>query len=369
MTRCRRAASLLLLAVLAGPAAPPTSHALEIRLAFSGRAAELPDLQAAFTAGARMWEQALADPVEVTINVRFDAELDLFAAAGASVAQQEVTYADLRAALVGAASSPLDAAAAAHLPPGPLLAFRTFGLDGIPAINAGADPINQLLVLSTANARALGLPVDEGEQHEIVLNEFFYDVGTFDLDASDGVDGIDLAGTAAHEIGHVLGFLSGVDAFDLVHARDELPSELAELLPTPEELLEYTILMPLDLFRYSAASAGLIDVTPGAAAFFSVDGGATSLGNFATGAFHGDGVQASHWPGDFELMSGETAFDFVYRLTPLDLAAMDAIGWNLRPVPEPGVGACLLSLAMLAAATNLTRDAAAQAARRRTRPA
>ncbi len=345
----------------------PAASALQIHLNFLGAAADLADFRNAFRAAADMWQAALADPVEVTIDVRFDEEMiPLFAAAGAVPSYWEVSYADLRAALVADGLSDLDQTAIAHLPPGPTLAFRTFDLDETPAINAGDAPINTLVALTTANAAALGLPGVDLGVNSIGVNEFFYILGLFDTDPSDGVDGLDLASVAAHEIGHVLGFSSGVDDIDVVFARDELPPELAELLPTPEEFLsEYTVLTPLDLFRYSAASAGVIDMTPGADAFFSVDGGATALVDFATGAYHGDGVQASHWREGLDMMVGTPEFDVAQTLTPRDLTAFDAIGRDVIAVPEPATALLGLLAALPMLRTRTQRDSRNQASRRR----
>lgn len=74
---------------------------------------------------------------------------------------------------------------------------------------------------------------------------------------------------------------------------------------------------------------------------------------FATGTNFGDGTQASHWKDD-ELSEGELLgmmdptlnFGVSYSLTPEDLRAYDAIGYQI--VPEPRVQLlALLALCIL----------------------
>ena len=109
-------------------------------------------------------------------------------------------------------------------------------------------------------------------------------------------------------------------------------------------------LTQFDMFRYSANPLGLggagakldwgiggtsID---GYAPYFSIDDGATALfGNtMSTGRAFGDGQQASHWkdsaPGVFQLglLDPTAARGQQGIITGLDLAAYDAMGWDLR---------------------------------------
>ncbi|MEO0967318.1 MAG: NF038122 family metalloprotease [Cyanobacteria bacterium J06639_18] len=91
-------------------------------------------------------------------------------------------------------------------------------------------------------------------------------------------DRYDFVSVVLHELGHGLGFVSGVDT---------QTTQLA--LPTT-----------LDIFRYSSESAskGAIDYSVGGTKYFSTDGGETQIGEFATGvdtSLGGDGDQASHW--------------------------------------------------------------------------
>src|SRR5262249_31318615 len=145
----------------------------------------------------------------------------------------------------------------------------------------------------------------------------------------------DFVGAATHEIGHALGFISGVDELDFA----DLFYFFGDPLPTDDEL---PYVSTLDLFRYSLNSLflGGLD-TPDwtirdAGQSFSVAGGQPAMAPFSTGMFLGDGYQASHWKQGYgiglmdpALQTGDRMF-----LSPTDLRAFDVIGYSV--VPEPG---------------------------------
>ena len=104
------------------------------------------------------------------------------------------------------------------------------------------------------------------------------------------------------------------------------------------------------MFRYSKdpnnlvyGPDGVLDLSVGTDSYFSIDGGKTALfGNsFSTGAYNGDGNQASHWKDaegtTFEqvctkqlgIMDPTFCFGQMGTVTALDLAAYDAMGWNI----------------------------------------
>jgi hypothetical protein len=68
--------------------------------------------------------------------------------------------------------------------------------------------------MSTSNAKALGLVAGNapGIDGSITFSSNF----SFDLDPSDGISAgdYDFVGIATHELGHLLGFVSGVDVLD-----------------------------------------------------------------------------------------------------------------------------------------------------------
>ena len=190
---------------------------------------------------------------------------------------------------------------------------------------------NQFLSLTSANARALGW--DPGNTTYTDATISFSSSFAWDFDPSDGVGaGLqDFVGVTIHEMGHALGFVSGVDDVDYY-------------ITNPLDIDPYAVFGTLDLFRYSAP--GTLDLGVGDASYFSLDGGVTSLGSFSTGSLAngGDGRQASHWKDNLGLgIMDPTANPAGQVNTPttLDLTAFDAIGWNL--VPEPS--AAMLAIA------------------------
>lgn len=183
-------------------------------------------------------------------------------------------------------------------------------------------------------------------------------IPTFDFTRGDGIGAgkFDFTGIAIHELGHLMGFYSGVDEVD--YAGDGAPGN-------PTDLSGTAIFSVLDLFRYSLHSLAAVSQPltgkvndwrfgPPPAAFlpkpyFSVDSGATDIADFATGAYHGDGSQTSHFSGGVAaIMAPSFPSGTIGDLTVIDVKAMDAIGWNI--VPEPSTALLLLGPLAFAAA-------------------
>lgn len=145
-----------------------------------------------------------------------------------------------------------------------------------------------------------------------------------------GKNQYDFVSVVIHELGHSLGFISGIDAI----------KGLA--LPTA-----------LDMFRYSTTSANqqAIDYTVGGTKYFSVNGGnnpfnwTQTAGNtttvqqalFSTGEntiLGGDGEQASHWKSNNQnylgVMSPTLQKGTIRKISTLDLIALDYIGWQVN---------------------------------------
>ncbi len=286
-----------------------------------------------FTTAANRWSAVLAN--NITINVQIG-----FSSLGPSIVGQtgsafeEFTYADTVAALGAQRTSMDDYSSHAALPSGDnynrLINRTSDNPNGPNSSVPYMDSMNRVGV-TTANAKALGLlgptPTVDGV---IRFNSDF----AFDFEPADGIalGQFDFVGAATHELGHALGFISGVDDID----------QLGGILPG--EAFSSNL---LDLFRYSTESRALgLGVTDYTAdprvKYFSVDGGTSEIAPFASGASHGDGNQASHWKDflgigilDPTVFTGE-----LMVLTETDLRAFDVLGYTL--VPEPGVGAILL---------------------------
>lgn len=281
---------------------------------------------AAFGQAAAAWSAVLTDPVEVRLDIGFR---DLGSnASGALLLGQSLPslefgdYAAFRSGLAERATSAADTNALAALP--------------------GAAPGDRVL-LTNAQARAVGLTAGDGADASI---EFTSNGQVSFAAARAGMSStaFDLVGVAEHEIGHALGFISGLDGGSALDGGTTL-----DLDPAARSAL--------DLFRYAAP--GTPGFAAGQAAYFSLDNGATSLGEFSVG---GPGqAQASHWlDGLGGLLGPSLAPGVVRDITARDLTALDVVGWTVAAeggapgdgtvVPEPASAALLLAgLGMLAA--------------------
>ena len=309
--------------------------------------------QQGFQAAAARWSSLLGDNVTVNLTVGFNS-LGGSILGQAATAQDFHSYASVRNALAADATSSADATAVAHLPAGPafgMLVNRTANNphgpgSATPYLDNNGDANNQFLFMANAEARALGLAVTPQSLPGCIGNcdgfiQFNSDFN-FDFDPGNGTNAnaFDFVGVAAHEIGHVLGFISGVDILD-----NNAPPYNG---PFNDE--EFTYVSPLDLFRYSAASAaqGVADWTADTRSkYFSLDG-STVGPQFSTGINFGDGRQASHWKDDLfiGLMDPTAGMGETLFITNNDIVAMDAIGWDVAAIPEPS-GWAMLSAGVL----------------------
>ena len=198
------------------------------------------------------------------------------------------------------------------------------------------------LSLTTANAKALGSAASSNLDGYIVLNNQVKTVSgqaipwnTNYTSTAVPANTIDLVSTAAHEIGHILGFVSSVDRPWKVAPISNLLTSVSFIISAAERANKST---PLDFFRTNSSTFGKSNLSEGSDPYLDLDPTSTSsnkVGYFATGvdtAYGGSGFQASHWRGD----SGSSGIMNAtlktgVRLTPanIDLRAFDAIGWNL----------------------------------------
>jgi len=280
-----------------------------------------------FQIAAAWWEATLGDPVQVNIDIGFQ---NLSPGVLGQAGSQQVVYSagTVFTALAGDATSSHDTLAVGNLPTlsGGFMSFQTQtnteGGSSAVSLDNNNSANNFYLALNTANAKALGLYSSANADATITFSSAF----SWDFDSSDGVGaGLqDFVGVAIHEMGHALGFTSGVDTVEYA---------LGQNL----DLEGYAVFSSLDIFRYSADDT--LNLAFGGSPYFSLDGGATNLGYFSTGATYGDGKQASHWKDNLGLgIMDPTANPAGQVNTPteLDTIALDVIGWNLTSaVPEP----------------------------------
>lgn len=285
----RLAAALLALG-LAGLA--PSARALDFVLVDIGTTPMTAQQFAAIQTAASYWTQRLDDHVTVYLGVAFS-DLGANVLADTRADRTTLSWGDLRGHLAADASSATDASAVGHLQAGTALSFQATQGDLTTRFDNDASVNNRLLYVNTANAKALGLAtVNDATTPDARISFANAFAGEFAYARVNGqvpAGKTDFITVAEHEIGHALGFLSGVDDVDfcLSHAAQcGLSGTAGRFEDTPWYL-------PLDLFRYSAPNA--LDVAVGGAPYFSVDGGATALASFSTGVAHGNGAQASHF--------------------------------------------------------------------------
>jgi hypothetical protein len=289
---------------------------------------------AGFQQAVNIWQSKIANQITINLDIRFDNGFAANVLGSAGSATVGLSYSDVRTALGTVASSADDAIAVAGLPAGSSLSFLTNATNGSVFTDNNGTGNNNTLDVTTANAKALGLrsATDAANDAGIGFNSAF----SWDFDQTDGVGaGLqDFVGVAVHEIGHALGFVSGVDTVD----------DFTGAGPNAIDLDPYRVFSVLDLYRYSAS--GVLNFATGGTPYFSLDGGATSLATFSTGSYNGDGSQASHWKDNlgFGIMdpSANPAGN-ANTLSQLDLVAFDVIGYQLIvPVAVPELGSFLL---------------------------
>lgn len=336
------------LAVCALPAS-----ALKIELLNSNSLTPGSEAYSGFAQAAHFWELAITNSATVTINVGFSA-LGGGVQASTTSSTNVAYVGTVLPALAASGDSALDTIVASHLP-----TTRTSNLVGGKAIDAmisapktngngvalplsrvldvDAGTNNATLSANTSLLKALGMmptytPANAAKADGTIQ---FSSLTAFDFDPTNGIDAnkIDFVGVAIREIGYVLGFRSGVDFYD---SNANLAAKLGG----------YTSMTVWDFFRYSGKSAALGvndwaiggSAATGDAPYFSIDGGRTVYDGdayFSTGATRGDGRKASYWKdnvtGQEALGAMDPTADFGQQIVvhSLDLAAMDAMGWNI----------------------------------------
>lgn len=135
------------------------------------------------------------------------------------------------------------------------------------------------IAVNTANAKALGYTfASTSVDASITFSSKF----KFDFNPRNGITAgnYDFVAVAIHEIGHALGFVSGVDDYDVLGTGGAYANEECF---TGVACQDYSAVQhdwwgsTFDLFRYSAA--GKLDWTTGTPSYFSADGGATAYQN------------------------------------------------------------------------------------------
>ena len=215
--------------------------------------------------------------------------------------------------------------------------------------NTGTTTNTKVLYENNALIKAIGGTVIPTTTNPLGLDGAvtFSSTFGFDFNPTDGISAntFDFIGVAIHEIGHALGFVSGVDLYDYFGTNGPGAGGPGY------DINSTSIFTALDMFRYSndpnnkaPGNGPVLDLTTGTPSYFSIDGGTTQLFGgalFSTGAYNGDGRQASHWKDTppcavgYGIMDPTFCFGQMGVVTGLDLAGFDAIGWNLNLAATP----------------------------------
>jgi hypothetical protein len=299
-----------------------------------------------FNIAASYWSSLITTNATVNIKVGYSA-LAAGVIGSSNSTFRSATATSIYQNLASIGDSALDAIAVSHLQP----LDANGGLSFITDSNAGNvisktvrvydtdDSFNnRQLNVNTSVLKALGYAgYDQMVDAQITFSSAF----GFDFNPTDGIatNKEDFIGIAIHEIGHALGFTSGVNAYDLYVAGTKSPYSGQSInLNTAADF------STLDLFRYSSdprnlvPGAGLaLDMSTGGTALFSIDGTTAFNGaSFATGQYSGDGQQASHFKDSAGCGAQVGIMDPTFCkgqmgvVTDNDIAAIDALGWNVN---------------------------------------
>ncbi len=328
-----------------------SSQSLALQIILNDVGGADPNSQAgiAFRAASQFWESNFSDNIAVHLDVGFTS-LGSNILGQARSFSQSTSYADIRNAIIQDITTNTDQVAATHLPISEALSFLSNDPNGNIFLDDNGSKNNSFLNVNRANLKALGLAQPSSlPDAEITFSSDF----GFDFDQSDGVAShlFDFIGIATHEIGHALGFVSGVDFLD--YYSGDGPGN--GILTSFDNRSIYSV---LDLFRFSDRS---LDQGPStrdlafkdATQYFSIDDGLTNTALFSTGSYNGDGKQASHWKNisDIGILKPTISRGSIGSFTENDFLAFDVIGYDRiettsepEPVPVPLPSNLLLML-------------------------
>ncbi len=289
-----------------------------------------------FEMAGQIWSQRLTDDVTVNIYVEMTNQLPENVIGGALPGmKKDVEYKKVWEKMQDDITTQNDLTAFYH----------SYGDKEFGALMNGQE-LEKVKKLKLTNANSKALDILDGDRDKldgyILMNDLTGQSNAqWDYDplrsGNIASNSLDFVSVAMHEIGHVMGFVRGMADGDWLNVVTESYQKGENIKGDKVKFAT-----PLDLFRYSNASAALgqVDLSVGGDAFFSIDGGQTNLGNFSTGEYTnigGDGYQASHWKqsgnNPLGIMDPALKMGQERNISGLDTTAMDVMGWD---VVDPG---------------------------------
>lgn len=304
------------------PIRPNVEGNIKIVLRATSQLEKFPEAKAAFLKAAATWEERIATPITVVVDVDFGTtrfgkpyQQGVLGATATQTLGADNIYEEVRKALFEESSNEQEAALYQALPK-----------DRIPTTLGDTA----FMVSPSAQFRALGFiepiadPDKEKENFGAPPSIGFNSNFKFDFDPSNGIDSgaIDFDATAVHEIGHALGFASSTGLKELVAD--------ANIAPTIWDLFR----VKKGTTRAQLATAERMLTSGGEQIFFATNG-EILLSTGRPDGSGGDGAQASHWKasnlagGKIGIMDPFLSQGVRDTITKNDMVAIDMFGYRL----------------------------------------